>query len=96
MTGMPGGRGRHLDHDVLARHRLPQAPRLVERALRVVGQIGRDLQADVTVAPPGLGVDRLQDVGDVLDVADGQDLVGGLGVEVAALRQLGELVLVVG
>ncbi len=92
----PGRRGRHLDHHVDAVHRLPQTTGLVERGLGVVGEVGRDLQADVAVAAAAAVVDRAQDVGDVLDVVDGQDLVGALGVEIAPARQLLELDLVVG
>ena len=92
----PGGRRRDLDHHVLARHRAPEPARFRHRSRRVVGEVGRDLEAHVAIPPPRGGVHDLELVGGFLDVADGQALVQCLGVEVPAVGQLGELGLVVG
>ena len=54
-----GGAG-NLDHHVLAADGLPQPARLFERALGVAGEIGRDFEADVAVAPFRAFVDRTQ------------------------------------
>ena len=45
---------------IVAPDGLPQAPRFVERAPRIVGQMGGDLQAHIAVAPLRPGIDRLQ------------------------------------
>ena len=45
-----GGAG-NLDHHILAPDRLPQPARFFDRALGVAGEVGRDFEADVSVAP---------------------------------------------
>ncbi len=45
-----GGAG-NLDHHILAAHGLPQSARFFQRALGVAGEVRRDFQADIAIAP---------------------------------------------
>src|SRR5262249_35821278 len=54
---------RHFDHYVLASDSLPQTARLFQRSFGVVGEIGRNFEADVTVTSFRCRVNRSQDVG---------------------------------
>ena len=75
--------------------RLPQAPRLGDRRLRVHGEIGRDLEADVAVAALLVVEDRPQHVGRGLDVADREILVDVADTGIAlALERCERLVVV--
>src|SRR5208282_686990 len=74
-----GGAG-NFDHHILAGHGFPQPPRLRNRALGVASEIGRDFKADVSVAAFGADVNRTQEIGSILNVADGENLVAGLGI----------------
>ena len=73
--GDAGNGARHLDHQVAPPDRVPQVACLGDRGLRVVGDAGRHLDADVAVGAAGLSVDRPEDVGDVLDILAGQQVV---------------------
>ncbi len=98
-----GGDGRnarlgagHLDHQVPAVHRLPQALGLVDGPVGVQGEVGRHLQAHIAVAAAGAVPDRLQLVGGGLDVLDRHLLVEVHGAEVAlGHRRLDAVVVVV-
>ena len=62
---------RHFNHDVFAPYFLPEAPRFFQCSLRVVSQKRRDLQADESIAPACLLVNRLQNISGVLNIANG-------------------------
>ena len=66
---------RHLDHHIVPADRAPQTPRLLDRRVGVYREIGRHLQADITIPAVRLVVDGTQRVGRVLDVLDRQLLV---------------------
>src|SRR5581483_4076579 len=87
---------RHLDHDIRPAYRIPQAARFLQRAWRVVRQIRRDLQADVSIPPLSLVVNRAQHVSSILDVADGQQFIAGLRIQVSPRVQRSQKVRVVG
>ena len=72
----PPGRGRDLDHGVVPADRLPEPPGLLQGPVDIVREMGRHLEADVAVAPRCPLVDRPQQVGGILDIADRQGLVG--------------------
>src|SRR5437667_3963536 len=78
---------RNFDHHVLAAHVFPQPSRFLNCALRVAGEIGRDFQADISVASLSALVDGAENVGSVLNVANRQYLVASLGVEVGSRLQ---------
>ena len=69
----PGGG--HLHHQVVARDHLVEAAGLGQRLVRVEGEVGRDLQADIAVGAVGSVVDRAQHVGGGLDVGHRAALV---------------------
>ncbi len=72
------GRAGNLDHYILATDGLPQPARFFERALGVAGEIGRDFEADVAVAALRAVVHRPQNIGGILNVADGENFVAPL------------------
>ena len=74
MAGRPSGRGRHLYHQVLAAHVLPQPFRLDDGALGIVSQIRRHFQADKAVTALGRVIDTPQHVRSILDVLDRDSL----------------------
>ena len=76
----PGLGARHLDHQVRPVDRCPQTPCLDHGRLRVVRQIGRDLEADEAVPSAGRIEHRAQHIGRLLDVAHGQVLVERYGI----------------
>ncbi len=80
---------RHLHHQILALDVLPQPLGLRDRALGVVGEIGRHFQADKAVAALGGVINRPQHVGGILDVLDrdGLEQIGHRAV--ALLQRLG-------
>ena len=78
-------RAGNFDHHVGTVHCFPKAARFFERALRVAGKIGRNLQADITIATAGLVVDRTEQIGSVLDIANCDCLVACLGVQIGAI-----------
>ena len=82
------GRRGDLHHQVGTVHRRPEAPRLLQRALGVAGEVGGDLQADVAVHGPRRVVDGPKDVGRRADVRHGQGLVEVPGLAVALLQHL--------
>ena len=55
--------------------------------MRVAGQIWRDLQAHIAVATFGAFVYRPQNVGGVLNIAYGKNLVPRLGIEIGSRFQ---------
>ncbi len=74
--GGKAGRGpRDLHHQVGPVHGRPQPQRLADRRFRVVGEIGRALQADIAVAPLRGLIDALEGVGGGADVGDGEMFV---------------------
>jgi hypothetical protein len=93
--GDAGGRGGHFDHHVGAIQCGEETPRLTHRALRIVGQRGADLQADVAVSAAGLLVDRAQQVGGLPDVFEDQRLVD-LHHRLACVYQAVQVLVVVG
>ena len=76
-----GGRGRHLDEQVVASHRLPQSPRGGYGARHVVRQGGRDFQAGIAGLAKAGRVGRQQDVAGRLDVGNDERLVARPGIE---------------
>src|SRR5439155_14238326 len=83
----PFRRAGNLDHHVLAGDRFPERPRFLDSTLRVAGQIWRDLQAHIAVATFGAFVYRPQNVGGVLNIAYGKNLVPRLGIEIGSRFQ---------
>ena len=67
--------GRDFDHDILTVNRRPQPPRLFDRPVRIVRQMGRNLKADIAVSPVRLVVDWRQDIGGHLNILDGQPFI---------------------
>ena len=65
-------RARHLHHQVLAADGRPQMLGFRDRCVGVARQIGRDLQRDEAVLTFGLGIERLEHIGGVLDIFDRQ------------------------
>ena len=84
------GGGRHLDHQIGPVHEPPQAPRLLYRPRRVMGQARGHLQADIAVPALGVVVHRGEQIGGGLYVGDGQPLVNGLVVQSRVLGQIGD------
>ncbi len=74
MAGRPSAGGRHLYHQVLAAHVLPQPFRFDDGALGIVGQIRRHFQADKAVTALGRVIDTPQHVRSILDVLDRDSL----------------------
>src|SRR5580704_4095807 len=75
------GSGGNLDHDIGAVDGLPEAAGFFHGAVGVVGEEGRDFEADIAVAVFALVVDGTEDVTGVLDVANGDFFVELLGVQ---------------
>ena len=73
--GQSLGRAGDFDHYVLAAHGLPQAAGFVDRLLGFVREIGRNFEADISVAGVRAVVNAAKRVGGVLNVADGELLV---------------------
>jgi hypothetical protein len=67
-------RGGHLDHQVGPVNGRPEAPRLLDGAVRVAGEVRRDLQAHEPVAV-GFIEHRAHDVAGALDIGDGDLLI---------------------
>ncbi len=88
-----GLRGGDLDHQVGAVHRRPEAARLGNGLVRVVGQVRGHFQADEAVAAAGCVVHRAQYVRRVADVGDSQLFEDGGRSQVAA-RQPAQVLLV--
>src|SRR5579871_1484444 len=88
--------GWNLHHEIGTVYRFPQAARVLNGALRVLGQEGRDFQTHVAIALVGAVVDGPQRVGGVLDVLDSQDLVNRHGIQILALLQFKQGVGVIG
>ena len=80
-------RGGHLDHYIGAGQRLPQASGLRNRAGRVVGQAGRDLQADKPIRTFRFLMHGPQEVSRPLDVLDRQRLEERCGAGVRVLSE---------
>ena len=79
----------YLDHQVVAMHRAPQVPSLLDRAVGVMGQVRRDLEADEAVGALGCVVHWSQGVAGGLDILDREPLVERLGVDlVVGLEQV--------
>ena len=87
----PLGRGRDLDHGVVPADRLPEPPGLLQGPVDIVREMGRHLEADVAVAPRCPLVDRPQQVGGILDIADRQGLVSRFRVPAGPPVQLLQL-----
>ena len=94
--GDAGRRGRHLDHHVGPRHLNEQPARFVERRLRVVRQIRRDLQADVPIDAVRISIDRREHVRGHLNVLHGQAFVDFQCRRRAGFDQRAQGLLVVG
>ena len=92
--GNPFRRSRHLDHHVLATDCFPQPQRFIQRALRVVSQIRRHFQAYIPIALLRALVDRPEQVGSVLNVANREQFITRFGVEILAPRQRIQKILV--
>ena len=84
----------HLDHHVFAGYGLPKPTSLVDAAGGIVREIGRYLQADVAVALLRTLVHGTEQIGRVLNVADRQQFVASLGVEVGAAGERVQEILV--
>src|SRR4029434_9530635 len=69
------GSRRDFNHDVGPCHRSPQTFRLLDSALGVMGQMRRDLEADVTVGAVGLVINNAENIRRHLNVLDGQSFV---------------------
>ena len=93
--GDAGLGGRDLDHQVRAVDQAPVLARLLERALGVVREAGRDLERDVAVLAAGLLVHARERVRGQLDVPDGEAAVDLAGAQALA-RGGGEVLVVVG
>jgi len=65
----------HFDHDVGVGHGLPQAARLVDGALCVAREVRRDLEAHIAVSLLRALVDGREQVGGILNIADGQQFI---------------------
>jgi hypothetical protein len=78
----PFRRRRNGEHEAVAADLMPDARRLVDRALAIVREQRRDLHGDVAVATPARVVHMAQGVGGLLDVAEGDPL--GHGCESSA------------
>jgi len=78
------GCARDFNHKIFAGDALPQAARLVERAVCVVREIRRNFEADVAVALFGVLVHGGEYVGRILNIADGEQFVAALGIEIGA------------
>jgi hypothetical protein len=84
------------DHQVFASDTVPQAARLVEGAGSVVRQIRGYFEAHVAVALVRALVDGSEQVGGVLNVANREQFVAALGVEVGARGERVQKILVLG
>jgi hypothetical protein len=74
-----------LDQQIGTSDGRPEPPRLLQRPGRIVGQVGRDLQADVAIPSLGLLVDRPEQIRGLRDVLDGELLVEGFPIEIPLL-----------
>ena len=81
-----GGGGGHLDHQVVAGHRLMQAAGLLQGVLGAQGEIRRDFEADIAVGAVARLVDGAKHVRGRLDVGDGAALVEVDDPAVAAIH----------
>jgi hypothetical protein len=88
------GRPRNLDEDVGPVDGQPQTPGLVDRVLRIPGQMGIDLQTHEPVGTVGPVIDWTEGVAGVLDVVDGHGLED-LGCGLTRFAQLPDLVVVI-
>ena len=88
-------RAGHLDHHVGPADRLDEAPRLGDRALRVVLDAGRQLEGDVAVRAAARLVDRAQRVGGAPQVVAGEAYERLVGVAHAGVGEGAQLVVVV-
>ena len=84
------GRAGHLDHQVLAADLAPQPLGFVDGALGILGEIGRDFDADIAVGAMGGFVCRAQHVGGLLDVLDRQMLENLADRSVLHLQHAGD------
>ena len=91
--GQAGFRRRDLDEAVRPVDDVVQALRLVDRALRVEGEVRVDLDRDVAVLPLAAVPDGAQQVARVLDVLD-RELEEGLFRVVLARENLAQLLVV--
>ena len=66
---------RHFDHQVIATDRPPEPPRFDDGRLGIHRQIGRNLEADVSVPAFRCFKDRAQGVGSVLNIFDRKSLI---------------------
>src|SRR5688572_28163919 len=77
---------RYLDHDVRPRHDLPEMVGLGDCGFGVMGRGWRDFEADETVQPIAVAIDRPEHVGRRLNVLDDEALdksaVSGIAVSV--------------
>ena len=78
------GSAGHLDHDVLAIRCLPQSSRFIHGVLRLAGKVRGNFEADITVVKLRLLVDRAEDVGSILNVANRELLETPGGIEILA------------
>ena len=86
--------GGNFDHYILAGNRSPQTARFFDGPLRVVGQIRRNFETDVAIPAFRALVYRPQKVSRALDVAESEQFVATLGVEVGAIRKRVEKILI--
>src|SRR5713101_3800704 len=63
----------------------PQAACLFDSALSITREVRRHFQADIAITLVGFLIDRAQQVSRILNVANGDDFVTGLGVEIGAV-----------
>ena len=74
----------NLDHHIVAADCFPQPARLLDRALGVAREIRRYFEADVAVTTLRAFIHRPQNIRSVLDVANGENLVAPLGIEIGS------------
>ena len=89
------GRAWNLHHQVRTIDPFVQTPCFGDGVLLAQGKIGRDFQADIAVQSLGALEDRLEHVGDVLDVGNRHRLVDVLRVVLADGCELLELLVVI-
>jgi hypothetical protein len=91
----PRGGTRDLDEDVRTVERPPQAARLVEGPLGVVGETRRDLERDVAVQAVALAMEGKEEIGGSADVVDREPFEERFGRQ-AARGEGGDGVVVIG
>ena len=89
-----GGGAGHFDHQIRASHRGPQAARFLQGFLRLCREIRRDFQTHVAVFVLAAIIHRLQRIGGVLNIANGNALENGLGVQRRIWPQRGQQIVV--